>query len=63
MVAGLLEEVEKILSGDVFEHEKKYRTSLQSAMKSDDVRMRWDRLVNRSLQHACESKQKKRMKL
>ena len=49
MVAGLFEEIEKIFTGDKLEEEKQERTGLEGTMKSDDVGVCREGLMNRSL--------------
>ena len=49
MVASLFEEIEKIFTGDKLEEEKQERTGLEGTMKSDDVGMCREGLMNRSL--------------
>lgn len=49
MVAGLLEEIEQVLSGDEFQQEKEIRGCLQRAVEGDDIRMSGQQLVNSGL--------------
>ena len=49
MVAGLLEEVEKVFTRDVLEEEKKVRLGLECAIKSDYIWMRGQCLMDSGL--------------
>lgn len=46
MISCLLEEIEEIFAGNVFEYEEKEGTRLKCAMKSDNVWMRGKGLVD-----------------
>jgi hypothetical protein len=51
MIAGLLQKVEEILTGNKFEKEKEKRRSFQRAIQGDNVGVRGNGLMNRCL---CE---------
>jgi hypothetical protein len=49
MVTGLFQKVKEILAGDIFEKEKQEGGSLKGAMKSDNIGMQMQRLMNGNL--------------
>jgi hypothetical protein len=51
MIAGLLQKVEEILSGDVFQQQEQEGFGLKGTMQSDDIWVRMKRLMNGDLWH------------
>ena len=49
MVAGLFKEIKKVFTGDKLEEEKQEGRSLEGTMKSDDVGVCREGLMDRSL--------------
>jgi hypothetical protein len=49
VIAGLFQEVKKVLSGNIFEEKKQKRRGFEGTMESDNVRVRVQRLMNGDL--------------